>query len=156
MSGVLRRALLMAGGMSVVLAGGVSLSACSHESHSGGPTITCSAVGGVWAMSIDQGNGLVGHQTWTIAQSGCDVTMTGDPPDLYGPYLGNEPATGSIGGDSLWARWTHRYAPCEFTCEVDATVSGSTMSGTLLWVRSSYGVGYCPAASGRFAVSGTR
>jgi hypothetical protein len=156
MSGVVRRSLLLAAGVWVALGGSLCTLSCSQESHSGGPTITCSAVGGVWAMSVDYGNGLVGHQTWDIVQSGCDVTLTGNPPDLYGPYLDSNSAHGTVGGDGLWARWTHRAAPCEYNCEVDATVSGDVMSGTLIWVRDPYGVGYCVPASGQFAVSGTR
>lgn len=129
---------------------------CSTNSEEGGPLAVCSRVDGVWNVTLDYGNGLVQHQTWTIVQTDCELTVTGDPPDQYGPSLDATPQSGFAREAWFRASWVKTVAPCEFTSVVEVTVAGNTFTGDMLWIRNGYGAGYCAAANGTIAVTGTR
>lgn len=126
--------------------------ACSSGTD---PGPACSAVGGGWTVDVDYGNGLISHQNWTISQSVCDLVITTDLPDTYGPGL---PAStvGYAGIDSFGANWENPAGSCLYSSRLMVTVSGSSLSGTIDWGRNGYGNGYCPAALGTLAVTGTR
>lgn len=119
-----------------------------------GPTRTCSAMQGVWRVSADYGNGLVAQQQWTILQSGCDLQLSGQPPDPYGPLLTT--ATGGADDTRFWTRWSTTYGACQIHSDLDAQVTGNTFAGTLYWIRSAHGQGYCASGSGQLSVTGQR
>lgn len=116
--------------------------------------VTCSRVDGTWNVSLDHGNGLVGRQQWTITQNQCELTLTGNPSDDYGPSLGTAIGVAGVGG--LWATWTKSIDACRYYSRLDVTVNGNVLSGTLNWSRGSYGNGYCSSGSGTIGISGSR
>ncbi len=126
--------------------------ACSSGSE---PGPTCTAVGGDWNVDVDYGNGLISHQNWTISQAACDLVITTDLPDTYGPGLPASTA-GYAGIDSFGASWENTYDACRYASRLNATVSGSTLTGTIDWGRGGYGNGWCSGALGQLVVSGTR
>ncbi len=138
----------------LVLFAAIFFTACSENSSD--PPVICTRADGTWTVSLNYGNGLVGHQNWAIAQIDCDLTMTGDPPDLYGPSLGAEPVTGSAYGNSLYAVWVKTYNACRFSSDLDATVTDNSLSGTIYWHENPYGNGYCPSHYGQISVTGSR
>jgi hypothetical protein len=130
-----------------------ALAGCGGGGDSG-PWPSCGQFGGTWNVALDYGNGLVAHQQWTIAQSRCELTLTGTPSDDYGPSLGA--AVGSAGDTGIWATWTKTVDSCRYYSNLETTVSGNSLSGSLYWSRSAYGQGYCSPGSGNIAVSGNR
>ncbi len=118
------------------------------------PAPVCELVHGLWSVSVDYGNGLVARQQWQIDQQVCDISLTADPPDLYGASLTS--GNGYVAEDGLFAWWSKNSRECVIDSALDATVAGTRFAGTLTWVRRPSGQGYCPVASGRFAVSGER
>ena len=132
------------------------LTGCGGGGGDAVPLPICVQVGGVWNVALDLGNGLVGHQTWTIAQALCTITMTGDPPDVTGPLLSDVPVTGSAYPGGFSADWSKTDGTCIINSSLDAKTSGNTLSGSIYWSRVPYGVGYCPSAGGTISVSGTK
>jgi hypothetical protein len=128
----------------------VLVAACGSGESDSGPT--CTRVNGVWNVSLDYGNGLVGHQVWTIVQGGCEVTLTADPPDPYGPALSS--AHGNAGEAAMWANWTTTWGACRYYSTLDVKVAGDALAGTLDWARGAYGNGYCPGGFGTIGVAG--
>ena len=139
--------------VAAMLACVASLAGC--HSVDSDPTDTCTHVGGAWEVSLDYGNGLVGRQTWLIEQTGCDLILTADPPDDYGPALAG-PVSGYavVGGFSAY--WENTANACRYSSRLDATITGDVFSGSIAWGRNGYGAGYCPAAIGSIAVEGSR
>jgi hypothetical protein len=111
-------------------------------------------VGGTWNVALDYGNGLIAQQQSTIAQTHCELALTGSPSDDYGPSLGA--AVGNAGDNALWATWTKTVSTCRYYSSLEASVNGNVLSGTLYWGRAAYGQGYCSSGSGSIAVSGSR
>jgi hypothetical protein len=120
------------------------------------PLPVCVQVGGVWNVALDYGNGLVGHQTWTITQALCTISMTGEPSDVTGPSLPDVPVTGSAYPGGFSANWSKTDGTCIINSSLDAKTSDNTFSGSIYWSRVPHGVGYCPSAGGTIAVSGTK
>jgi hypothetical protein len=116
--------------------------------------VTCARLDGTWNVALDDGNGMVGQQRWILTQNQCELALTGDPSDEYGPSLGV--AVGNAGVDGLWATWTKTVDTCRYYSRLDATVNGNALSGTLNWSRGAYGQGYCSSGTGRIVVSGRR
>jgi hypothetical protein len=134
----------------------VYMAGCGGDSGSSGSSVTCDRVDGVWNAALDYGNGLVAHQSWIIAQSGCTFTMTGDPPDLYGVLLPAGTVSGGCVDNRLWADWGNMYAACRYSGSLDANINGNTLSGTIYWFRSPYGAGFCSSNSGMIKVTANR
>jgi hypothetical protein len=130
----------------------IAMAACSSGDDE--PGVTCRNAQGLWQVAIDYGNGLVQRQQWAVGQQGCELTLDGDPADTSS--VGLDTGRGSMAGDGLYASWTKTVGACEIGSRLEATVGDERFSGTLIWVRSPYGQGYCPAASGQFAVTGQR
>lgn len=116
---------------------------------------TNAQVNGVWAVVFDHGNGLIANQKITIVQSGSDLTLTTDSPDLYGPLPGSAPVHGYVAGNGMYASWDKTWDTCKYYSRLETAVSFKNFSGALHWSRNAYGVGYCPAAIGSFSVRGT-
>lgn len=123
----------------------------SGESHSE-PV----AAAGIWNVDLDNGDGTMGHQKWTITQSGNHLSMTGEPSDDYGPSLDSYPRTGYAGDSGLWATWTKDLSACRYYSSLDVTITGNTLSGTLGWMRGSHGAGYCSPFIGTITLTGSR
>ena len=128
---------------------------CGGGGEQSGPTTPSAQVNGVWAVTFDYGNGLVAKQNITIVQSGNDLTLTADPPDLYGPLPGNTPIKGYVAGNGIFASWDKTWDTCRYSSRLETTVTFNNFSGVLYWSRNAYGVGYCPAAINRFSVRGS-
>ncbi len=132
-----------------------SVAAGGCDDRSDPSPLVCARADGVWDVRISV-NGLDGTQRWTISQAGCDLTVTPETPYCTGIFIGANPATGGIAEDRLWANWVSYCGACKDSSSLDATVSGSTMTGTVYWYENPYGVGYCPSAYGSSPMTGTR
>ena len=130
------------------------LSSCGRDKS--GPTYVCIQAGGTWNVALDYGNGLQGQQMWTIVQTGCDLTLTGTPPDLYGPTLPDGTAGGYSFDSGLSAAWVNTWDTCRYYSNLDGTIISSMLTGTIYWTRSAYGAGYCSSSMGQIAVTGSR
>jgi len=129
---------------------------CGGDSSNSGSSVTCARVDGVWNVELDTGNGLVLRQNWTIAQTGCAFTITGDPPDLFGPLIPVGTVYGGCIDNRLWADWSNTYAACRYSSSLESTINGNTVSGTIYWYSVPYGVGYCSTGSGQLKVTAKR
>ena len=128
---------------------------CGDGGGKSGPTIPSAQVNGVWAVAFDYGNGLIAHQNVTIVQSGNEVTLTTDTPDLYGPLPGTTPINGYVSGNGLSASWDKTWDSCKYLSRLETTVTFNNFSGVLYWSRNAYGVGFCPAAIDKMSVRGS-
>lgn len=147
---------LRAAGWLAALSCAVLAAACNTGNEDTGPMAVCSRVDGVWNVTLDYGNGLVAHQSWTILQSECELTLTGDPPDTYGPSLDATPQSGFAREAWFRASWVKTVGACQFTSAIEATVDGGTFAGDMLWIRNGYGQGYCASANGIVKTTGSR
>lgn len=119
----------------------VGLAGCGGGDQPAVPS--CVDASGTWDMGNDG--------RWTIAQTACEVTLTSSL-GLFG--TGAQAVAGPTG---FSATWTVTEQPCRMSYQLDASVSGRTLRGTLNWASYSYGSGYCPSPGFLTrAVSGTR
>ena len=130
---------------------------CHTVSTDPGPTPVCVNVAGVWDLKMvsETGSGIVCPDrsvTWTVYQSGCDITIESQQWDHANG------ATGGISGDHLYVEWSWFESCYRYDESIDVTVGGDAMSGAYYLVRgqavypaSCPGLGICSAT-----LNGTR
>ena len=141
---------------------------CSDTFSSDRPAVTCLQLAGTWDLAIDldsQDPGTsVCRVTWSVAQAGCDVSVSAvlpcseavcflASPDCWGAA---GEARGSPDG-SLYLSWSWRGPyPCDYVADVQAQTDGATFSGTIrveqLWAPG----GICTGFLQVYPLTGTR
>jgi hypothetical protein len=137
-----------------------SAGGCGGDDSDSPAPPACPAIGGHWAAQFDVG-GLVGHQDWTISQTGCSLTVVADPGATQALGL---PATGTTGytwnnGQSQGLRlsWSFDNGPCRTTGFLDAALTGNDLAGSVIWFNGPHGAGYCAGSgSGSYPVTAKR
>jgi hypothetical protein len=120
------------------------------------PAPTCSQLGGIWAVAIDYGGGWVVHQNWLIGQNGCELILTGDPPDSYGPSLDATPQSGFARDGFFHASWEKIARGCRYSTSVEPAVEGDTFTGDMLVNWNSDTGGDCGSGFRVLPVTGSR
>jgi len=127
-------------------------SACHTESTDSGPTPVCVDVAGVWDLTLvsESGTGISCPDrsvTWTLTQTGCNVTIGAAASDTANG------ATGGISDNRLYVNWFRLESCYRYTETIDALVHGDTMTGTYYLFRGQEvypaycpGLGMCSAA----------
>jgi hypothetical protein len=117
---------------------------CETESTDPGPSPVCVSVAGVWDLSEVRGTGTGivcpdRNLTWTIYQSGCDITIESQGWDHANG------ATGGISGNHLYVEWSWLEGCYIYRESIDVMVDGDTMTGTYGLVRGQEVYpAYCP------------
>jgi hypothetical protein len=117
---------------------------CETESVDPGPSVVCVLAAGVWEVSMvpESGTGISCPDriaTWTLNQSGCDVSIQAESWD---PANG---AVGSISADRLSVEWIWFERCYRYDESIDVTIEGDTMTGTYYMFRGqAVYPAYCP------------
>jgi hypothetical protein len=117
---------------------------CHTDSTDPGPTPVCVSIAGVWDLNMvsGTGTGIVCPDrslTWTIFQSGCDVTIESQEWDHANG------ATGGISGNHLYVEWSWFEGCYRYHESIDVMVGDATFSGAYYLVRGqAVYPAYCP------------
>lgn len=127
--------------------------------------MTCIEVRGIWDITVDRDPANPGtsvcREVWSIGQDGCTIAVASDPASCSPCFLASPlcwGAAGSAPGDSsfLWLRWSFTNGGCTYDAELQATVDGATLTGTIWLEQQWVPGGICTGYVRFFDVTGTR